>query len=144
MIHHFRHNGGPGKIGSADFAFSAADHQHLVQGNFASGLNRKLFHNYFRTFFDAVLFSAGLDNRVHINLQKEKGIFAPQADKCQARFAEIFAKLATTVRDLREWREYTTSWQGAMPFCTQPRAVLPLPLPAALAQPQACCYLWGA
>lgn len=94
VIHHFRCDSGPGKIGSSDFAFCAADHQHLVQRNFASGLNRKLFHNYFGTFFDAVLFSAGLDNRVHINLQKEKGIFAPQADKCQVRFAEYFAKPA--------------------------------------------------
>lgn len=135
VIHHFRRNGGPGKIGSADFAFSAADHQHLVQRNFASGLNRKLFHNYFGTFFDAVLFSAGLDNRVHINLQKEKGIFAPQADKCQARSAEYFAKLA-------KQSATCANGENTQLFCVQQplsRAAL-----RALAHRPACCYLLSA
>ena len=99
VIHRCRHNGGPGKIGSADFAFSAADHQHLVQRNFTSGLHRKLFHNYFGTFFNAVLFSAGFYNRVHdINLQKEKGIFAPLHGKCQAPSAIFLQGRAATVK----------------------------------------------
>ena len=133
VIHHFRRDGGPGKIGSADFAFCAADHQHLVQGNFASGLHRKLFHNYFGTFFDAVLFSAGLDNRVHINLQKEKGIFAPQADKCQARFAEYFAKPAKQSATCAKG-ENTQLAAGEQSFLFASPAPLRLRLPAAICE----------
>ena len=45
-------------------------------------------------------------------------------------FCRIFCKTRQTVRDLREWREYTTPLPTAITFCTSACALAPCP---------ACC-----
>ena len=81
VLHHFGGHGGPGDVGSADLAVGATDHQNLIQLHFAAGSSRELFHNNFGTFFDAVLFAARFDNRVHGVTSEKREVYLPQTRK---------------------------------------------------------------
>ena len=81
VLHHFGGHGGSGDIGSANLAAGATNHQNLLQLHFAAGGSRELFHNNSGTFFDAVLFAARFDNRVHGVTSEKRKVYLPQARK---------------------------------------------------------------